>query len=261
MTRGVDVPGAESGVEEVIGVQQPAVVTGGDHGDSGGESSRLAAAPAVTTVSEVEALTRAVDASSTAWPRVSASSRMWRAIACTGTPPESESAWWKRMLKCTPRPALLTPILPAAPNSVNSFTVRPSRGVSSCSRPSGTSESCQSHVCIVSGRRPAGANTAVEHSPSGPAGRRRESRYGLRRRPPSSARHRRRRRRRRTPRRGPAPRRAGPHGFVPRCPAPGSPGCPAARSAPGTARRPAGSERRIGCRGPIRVLRDRPSRS
>jgi hypothetical protein len=49
-------------------------------------------------------LTRADPAIRTASSTVSASSRMRRAIACTGTPPASSSDSWDRMLKCTPRP-------------------------------------------------------------------------------------------------------------------------------------------------------------
>jgi hypothetical protein len=74
------------------------------------------------------------------------------------------------MLKCTPRPELFTPILPGAPNSVNSLTVRPPAGVSSCSRPTGARVSCQSQVWIVSGAPVVGVKTAVEHSPSGAGG-------------------------------------------------------------------------------------------
>ena len=140
-----------------------------------GESSRLTAracprrAPA-STVSEVEALTRADPAIRTASSTVSASSRMRRATACTGTPPESSSDSCERMLKCRPSPEPFTPILPGAPNSVNSLTVRPRAGVSWCSSPNGARASCQSQVWSVCGAPDAGVNTAVEHSPSAAGG-------------------------------------------------------------------------------------------
>ncbi|MNL23249.1 hypothetical protein D3C87_1446280 [compost metagenome] len=123
------------------------------------------------TVSTVEALTRADRARAIASSTLVASSRIRRAIACTGTPATALSLAWCRMLKCSPMPALFTPILPSMPNSVNSLTVSPELAVSCNSMPWGTRESCQSQVWMVLGASaPAGACTAVEHSPSSEAG-------------------------------------------------------------------------------------------
>lgn len=88
----------ESLIEEVVGVQQPAVAGGGNDRDARGETSMEAArgarrsSPRSVTVNTVEALTAAEEARAIASSTESASSMMRRAIACTGTPPPRSPA-------------------------------------------------------------------------------------------------------------------------------------------------------------------------
>ena len=99
------------------------------------------------------------------WPRRPSSPRRGSAGRRRGParrPPPPSEAWW-RMFMCTPRPALLTPILPTIPYSVSVRTTWPGR--SSHTNLTSSRCSCQSQVCSVRGGASAGSSTTVEHSP------------------------------------------------------------------------------------------------